>query len=469
MIPVQNYVTPHMDPSRRQFREELTDTLQGLVQAVNGLQRQDRAYFSPELLPKDPAYHFPRLIEETLGGVGGECCIPVGTVAWFADDSTPPDDWLICDGSAVDRSTYSDLHGYYENISYPFGNGDGSSTFNLPDLRGRVAGGANNANLPGGASGSLTTRNPGATTGAETHALVEAELPSHAHGLGSHTHTFTGDGHVHDLGSHTHSLGGSLHDHRVDTVSTTAGGSDSGLLYVSSAGENPGSLETTQVDVGGTNAATGDTGSGSSTGTTDAAGGDTDATGSGSAHENMQPTLFMVPCVYAGGSSSGSEPVHGISWGDWPGETSGVTSHSQGTRTYTPDGGESRTYRAVALGGSSSGYSVSAERALPPGFRGWNGPVAFRLLHGISGFTHGGTDLIVTLSVTDAAGNSLASKSVTYDATVNEDLDWIEIESRLLEGDFSRGDLFRFVLSASGGGAGNTWTHYVSALEARWA
>lgn len=50
-----------------------------------------------------------------------------------------PSNWLLCDGSAVSRTTYAELFGV---ISTTFGAGDGSTTFNLPDLRGRNVVGA---------------------------------------------------------------------------------------------------------------------------------------------------------------------------------------------------------------------------------------------------------------------------------------------------------------------------------------
>lgn len=58
--------------------------------------------------------------------------VPSGAVQYFAMD-TAPSGWLKADGSAVSRSTYSSL---FSAIGTTFGSGDGSSTFNLPDLRG---------------------------------------------------------------------------------------------------------------------------------------------------------------------------------------------------------------------------------------------------------------------------------------------------------------------------------------------
>lgn len=63
---------------------------------------------------------------------------PVGTVAWFAI-SSPPVGYLIANGAAVGRATYPDL---YAAIGTMYGEGDGETTFNLPDLIGRFAEGS---------------------------------------------------------------------------------------------------------------------------------------------------------------------------------------------------------------------------------------------------------------------------------------------------------------------------------------
>lgn len=60
-------------------------------------------------------------------------CAPVGEIFFFAK-STPPEHALACDGAAVSRAAYPELFGA---IGTTFGSGDGSTTFNLPDLRGR--------------------------------------------------------------------------------------------------------------------------------------------------------------------------------------------------------------------------------------------------------------------------------------------------------------------------------------------
>lgn len=61
--------------------------------------------------------------------------IPVGTIASYGGTSTPSYGWLLCDGSAVGRSFYSEL---FAVIGTFYGSGDGSTTFNLPDSSGDI-------------------------------------------------------------------------------------------------------------------------------------------------------------------------------------------------------------------------------------------------------------------------------------------------------------------------------------------
>jgi microcystin-dependent protein len=111
---------------------------------------------------------------------------PLGSVAQFAG-STLPNGWMLCDGSQLSRTTYADL---FAAIGTRFGTGDGSTTFNLPDLRGKIPVGYNSAET------SFNTL--GKTGGAKTQTLTVANLPSHSHSgssfsttsAGSHTHTY---------------------------------------------------------------------------------------------------------------------------------------------------------------------------------------------------------------------------------------------------------------------------------------
>lgn len=96
---------------------------------------------------------------------------------------TEPTGWLFAYGQAVSRTTYAAL---FAAISTTYGAGDGTTTFNLPDLRGRaIAGqddmGGTSANRLTGASGGVDGDVLGGTGGAETHTLTSGEMPSHSH------------------------------------------------------------------------------------------------------------------------------------------------------------------------------------------------------------------------------------------------------------------------------------------------
>jgi len=107
----------------------------------------------------------------------GASISPTGTVADYAGSSVPSG-WLECAGTAVSRTTYAAL---FAAIGTTWGSGDGSTTFNLPDFRGR-------ARIGKGTGSGLTARSLAATGGVETHPLTEAELATHTHVQTSHNH-----------------------------------------------------------------------------------------------------------------------------------------------------------------------------------------------------------------------------------------------------------------------------------------
>lgn len=96
---------------------------------------------------------------------------PTGTVSAFAG-SAAPTDYLLCDGTVVSRTTYATL---FSVISTTYGAGDGSTTFKLPDLRGRVVAGMGGSLL----SGTDAVADVG---GAKDHTLSINEMPAHDHG-----------------------------------------------------------------------------------------------------------------------------------------------------------------------------------------------------------------------------------------------------------------------------------------------
>jgi len=108
--------------------------------------------------------------------------VPSGSVMPYAGSSAPTD-WLLCSGAAVSRTTYAAL---FAVIGTTYGSGDGSTTFNLPDLRGRAVAGQDNmggsaANrITSGGSG-ITGTTLGAAGGSQTFTIATAQLPSHNH------------------------------------------------------------------------------------------------------------------------------------------------------------------------------------------------------------------------------------------------------------------------------------------------
>ncbi len=106
------------------------------------------------------------------GGTGGSVDVAItGEIIYFGS-STPPSGFLACDGSPVSRTTYAAL---FAIVGTSFGVGDGSTTFNLPDMRGRTI-------IGSGTGSGLTARTVGQTGGEETHVLTSAESAAHTHG-----------------------------------------------------------------------------------------------------------------------------------------------------------------------------------------------------------------------------------------------------------------------------------------------
>lgn len=96
---------------------------------------------------------------------------PTGGLLMYAG-ATAPAGWLVCDGAAVSRTIYAAL---FAVVGTTYGIGNGSTTFNLPDLRGRTPVGLD------ASQGEFNAR--GKTGGAKTHQLSTAEMPWHKHGV----------------------------------------------------------------------------------------------------------------------------------------------------------------------------------------------------------------------------------------------------------------------------------------------
>ena len=208
-----------------------------------------------------------------LPPLAGPC--PVGAIMdWPA--ASAPTGWLLLYGQAISRTTYATLFaliGTYYNTG-----GEAGTDFRLPDCRGRVVAGQDNmggssANRLTGLSGGINGDTLGAVGGVETHTLTEAQLAAHDHDAG--TLAVTAVASVSPLGWGT--AGGN-----IGTVTA-------GQLVVGSGNfENTESLESLRAAAN------------TLAGTAIAVTGSASSAGSGTAHNNVQPTIIFNKIIFAG-------------------------------------------------------------------------------------------------------------------------------------------------------------------------
>lgn len=133
--------------------------------------------------------------------------IPLGGMLSYAGSGDPADTrFLLADGRALARTgQYANL---FAAIGTTYGTGDGSTTFNIPDRRGRTSVGQDNMGTAQGAAGRLpnTNRVRGQTHGEERHTMTTAEVVAHTHG-------------INDPG-HAHSVADPAHNHNAPTGSS---------------------------------------------------------------------------------------------------------------------------------------------------------------------------------------------------------------------------------------------------------
>lgn len=202
---------------------------------------------------------------------------PAGIVMPFAG-SVAPQGYLLCDGSAVSRDTYATL---YDVIGTTYGIGDGSTTFNVPDISGRVV---------IGVSG---THALASTGGASTVTLTTAQLPSHNHSVPQH-------GHAHTIVAKTPSLSHTITQPVFKYNKPTGGGQASTIeiqtVSVYSGTNNASGSLSANVAIA-DHAATACTKSGS---ITNCAAFNMENTGGGTSHNNMQPYIVTNYIIYTG-------------------------------------------------------------------------------------------------------------------------------------------------------------------------
>jgi len=156
----------------------------------------------PQQNPSD--YITAAIWNAVIDAVNAVANVPAGVFFPYGG-TTAPSGYLLCNGAAVSRTTYADL---FAAIGTAYGVGDGSTTFNVPDVRGRFV-------LGKAAAGT------GSTLGESGGALDHTHTgPSHTHAGPSHTHaagTLAGPSHTHTGPSHSHGI--ATHTHGVNIAS----------------------------------------------------------------------------------------------------------------------------------------------------------------------------------------------------------------------------------------------------------
>lgn len=208
---------------------------------------------------------------------GGGSGVPVGTVVPFAGTSAPSG-WLFLYGQAISRDDYSSL---FAALGTTYGAGDGSTTFNLPDLRGRVVAGKDDM---GGTSANRLTSpingdNLGANGGSESHTLTTAQMPSHNHVIGSHSHT---------IGSHSHTVNSHIHSRPTYTS----------LQWLQNGTGH--TLNNIWAGIGSSSTGSSSPGTSSVSPSCSSVSPSCGSRGSSQAHPNVQPTFILNYIVFAG-------------------------------------------------------------------------------------------------------------------------------------------------------------------------
>jgi microcystin-dependent protein len=172
-------------------------------------------------------------LRQMIGNVDGATQWQTGDIKMTAVQ-TPPAGWLRCDGSTVSRATYAALFAALGGTTSPWGQGDGSTTFNLPDFRGRApigAGqGAGLSNRVAGSYGGGTLDANSPKLGEERHLLANGEMPVHSHGAATgndspdHAHNVSG-GTGTESADHAHYVPGQSAGGATDWRTADTGGS----------------------------------------------------------------------------------------------------------------------------------------------------------------------------------------------------------------------------------------------------
>jgi len=222
--------------------------------------------------------------EWILRGLTGAPGIPLGVALPYFGVAAPSSAFALPFGQAISRLAYVNL---FNLIATTYGAGDGSTTFNLPDLRGYLLAGKDDmggvvaSRITAGASG-IDGTVLGAAGGAQTVTLITAQMPAHAHGVNDPTHN-----HAVSDPTHSHGVSDPTHAHSVAfSTAATTNGSITPFAFVDGvgAGGNITATAAAATNISINAATTGISLGGAATGIA------IQSAGGGAAHQNMPPT-----------------------------------------------------------------------------------------------------------------------------------------------------------------------------------
>ena len=301
-------------------RFQLQETLDLISKAISNL-RVDAAAIKDSIPPA--AYTGFPLVRNLVKGK------QIGDIFTHGVQSVPSNA-LECNNQAVSRTTYEAL---FDVIGTGFGVGDGSTTFNVPDLRGRSPEGLGTGDATGHTATSVGTKK-----GTQTRQQTTAEVGAHAHDLSAHTHVQTD------------------HQHTVNT-----NGSGAGSIPLFAMGASTASVIGTNVTNGFVTAPL----------STGAPSSDTTSTSPASAfYVNQGPHLgvpYYIQTARGGGEGS-------LDWGQVPASWAFDNDFPLDSLANI-QGAQNATIRAEASGGTGTGSTseikVTAIIRVPENFAGW--------------------------------------------------------------------------------------------------
>lgn len=119
------------------------------------------------------------MAKSTASGSGVGTSLPAGIIMPFAGEASKiPAGWELCDGRAISRTTFRDL---FNVIGTVWGEGDGSSTFHLPDMQGMFLRGHDPSQLVDVDAGTRSATNPGGNTGNSVGTTQGYQVQAHSH------------------------------------------------------------------------------------------------------------------------------------------------------------------------------------------------------------------------------------------------------------------------------------------------